>query len=541
MKPLKHLVVSSITAAALLTGSSVWAAELSGDALYTSQGQIMSDVGTHAGIGDFDDINGKAAAAAFRSPSSVAQLPDGGIIVADTRNHMIRKIKDGQVTTFAGPEVTVTKDEQGFPTGGFLNGKASESFFNEPSAIAVDGNGNVYVADAGNHAIRKIDTKGQVTTLAGNGVMGNKDGKGTEAQFDHPTDLAVTTDGIVYVADTLNHEIRKITPDGTVSTLNAASTRAIQIRPGAASFAGEYKDGALSVAKFNEPSGIALDSKGNLYVSDTGNQRIRYVDLSSGTVKTVAGFSSQLSGNTWYDKDELYVDGDYADGQALKAKFNFPKGLAVTSEGGLLIADSLNHSIRYLLNDRVSTIAGQAKTGESDGVESAAAFYNPTDVIVTEQGNLVVADAFNNKIRKILPYHLPQGLPDNGEIKVVNGNTIIQFDAQPELSEGRTMVPVRAISEALGYEVKYTEANGTSTIQLIKGDVTVELYIGRTGVKRITGNQPAVLQKTDAAPYISQDRTYVPIRFFAEQIGLDVEWDDAHKTVILRTKSYDVE
>ncbi|KRE48283.1 stalk domain-containing protein [Paenibacillus sp. Soil724D2] len=538
MKPLKHILVSSLVAATLLGGSSTWAAGLSTDALLSSNGQILSDVSTFAGIGDFEDKNGDALSAAFRAPGSVVQLSDGSILVADTRNHLIRKISDGKVTTFAGPEVVVTKNNQGFPTGGLVDGKSSESFFNEPTGLTVDAKGNVYVADSANNAIRKVDTNGQVSTLAGNGVPGNKDGKGAEAKFNHPSDVAVAADGTLYVADSLNHVIRKIAVDGSVSTLNAAATRAIQVRPGEASFAGEFQDGSLATAKFNEPTGLVLDSKGNLFVSDTGNQRIRYIDLQAGTVTTVAGSTPELSNHTIYDKNELYAGGDFADGDALKAKFDFPKGLAVTSEGGVLISDSLNHVIRYLLNGKVSTIAGTVQTGETDGVEQAAEFYNPSDVLVTAQGNIVVADSSNNKIRRVAPYHLPGDLANNNEVKVVNDNKVISFDAKPEIQGGRTMVPVRAISETFGYEVKYVELAGKSVVQLIKGDVTVELTIGETGVVRKQAGQSDIKQVTDASPYVKQDRTYVPVRFFAEQIGLDVQWDAAHQTAILRTKSY---
>jgi hypothetical protein len=342
----------------------------------------------------------------------------------------------------------------------------------------------------------------------------------------------------VYVADSLNHVIRKITVDGSVSTLNAAATRAIQIRPGEASYAGEFQDGSLATAKFNEPAGLVLDSKGNLFVSDTGNQRIRYIDLQAGMVTTVAGSTPVLSNQTIYDKNELYAGGDFADGDALKAKFDFPKGLAVTSEGGVLISDSLNHMIRYLLNGKVSTIAGTVQTGEADGVEQTAEFYNPSDVLVTAQGNIVVADSSNNKIRRIAPYQLPGNLANNNEVKVVNGDKVISFDAEPEIQGGRTMVPVRAISETFGYEVKYVERAGKSIVQLIKGDVTVELTIGETGVVRKQVGQSDIKQVTDASPYVKQDRTFVPVRFFAEQISLDVQWDAAHQTAILRTKSY---
>lgn len=538
MKPLRQIFVSSIVVATLLGGSSAWAAGLDADSLKSNTGQILSDVSTLAGIGDFEDREGDALQAAFRAPGSVLQLADGSFLIADTRNHVIRKVKDGQVTTFAGPEIAILKNSQGFPTGGLLDGKASESFFNEPTGLALDAQGNVYVADAGNHAIRKIDVNGNVSTIAGNGVPGNKDGKGADASFNHPSDIAVTADGTVFVADTLNHVIRKVAANGQVTTLTAPVTRAIQVRPGEASFAGEYHDGSLSTALFNEPSGLALDGKGNMYVSDTGNQRIRYIDFATGLVSTIAGSTPSVSASTIYAKNELYAEGDFADGQALKAKFDFPKGLAVTTEGGLLIADSLNHSVRYLLNGQVTTLTGTLQTGEADGVEQSAEFYSPSDVIATRQGTLVVADASNNKIRKITPYHLPANVSKDGLVKVVSGNKLISFDAQPEIQDGRTMVPVRAISETFGYKVTYVERAGKSVVQLSKGDLTVELTIGETGIVRKQAGAPDRKLETDAAPYVKQDRTYVPIRFFAEQIGLDVQWDAPHQTAILRVKSY---
>jgi sugar lactone lactonase YvrE len=538
MKPLQQIFVSSIIVATLLGGSSAWAAGLSADALKSSNGQILSDISTLAGIGDFEDRDGDALQAAFRAPSSVLQLADGSLLIADTRNHVIRKVKDSQVSTFAGPALAVLKNAQGFPTGGLLDGKASEAFFNEPTGLALDAKGNVYVADAGNHAIRKIDVNGIVSTVAGNGVPGNKDGKGLEATFNHPSDLAISADGTVYVADSLNHAIRKIAADGRVTTLSAPVTRVIQVRPGEASFAGEYHDGSLSAATFNEPSGLALDGKGNLYVSDSGNQRIRYIDFASGSVSTIAGSTPTVGGSAIYGKNELYAVGDYADGEALKAKFDFPKGLSVTSEGGLLIADSLNHSVRYLLNGQITTVTGTPQTGEADGVEQSAAFYNPSDVLVTTQGNVVVADASNNKVRKITPYQLPETVSNDGHVKVVSGNKLISFDAQPEIQDGRTMVPVRAISETFGYKVTYAERAGKSIVQLSKGDLTVELTIGETGITRKQAGLPDLKVDTDVAPYVKQDRTYVPIRFFAEQIGLDVQWHAAVQTAILRVKAF---
>ncbi len=538
MKSIKKLLLASIASATLLTGTTAWGASLSTDSLRTADSRIMADVTTFAGIGDFEDTNGAALAAAFRSPAGVLTLADGSVLVADTRNHLIRKIANGQVTTFAGPEIAVTFNEHGFPVGGYLDRKASESFFNEPVGLAADSNGNIYAADAANNMIRKIDTGFQVSTIAGEGVIGSKDGKGKAAQFNHPSDIAAASDGTLYVADTLNHLIRKIAADGTVTTLNAPSKRVVEIRPGEASYVGDFKDGSLKDAKFNEPSGLALDAKGNLYVSDTGNQRIRYIDFAAGVVTTVAGGNQAYDGKSIYDANELYALGDFADGDANHARFDFPKGIAVTSEGGLLIADSLNHAIRFLYDGKVSTISGMITTGETDGVESAAEFYNPTDVAVKADGVIVVADSFNNKVRVINPYRLPADLPNDDSIKVVYKNKVISFDAQPEIDNDRTMVPVRAIAEAMGYEVKYAEQGYARIVQLIKGDLAIELPIGRTGLKRVIKGVEGTEKATDAAPYVKEDRTYVPVRFFAEEIGLDVQWDQVTSTAILRNKQF---
>ena len=186
--------------------------------------------------------------------------------------------------------------------------------------LAVDAKGNVYVADSGNNAIRKVDMNGNVSTLQEMAFLETRMVKVRRPAFNHPSDVAVAADGTVYVADSLNHAIRKIAVDGNVSTLTAAVSRVIQIRPGEASFAGDYHDGSLSTATFNEPSGLALDSKGNLYVSDTGNQRIRYIDLASRDCDDDCWIDTSISTSTIYEKNELYAGGDFADGDALESE-----------------------------------------------------------------------------------------------------------------------------------------------------------------------------------------------------------------------------
>ncbi|SDC22924.1 Glucose/arabinose dehydrogenase, beta-propeller fold [Paenibacillus sp. UNCCL117] len=527
MKQAVKIIALSLIASALAGGSGASAAALSTDGLRGSDNRLLLQVTTEAGSGDMGNLNGARLQANFRLPNGLTAGPDGSVYVADTRNHEIRKLSDGRVSTAAG--IYYQKDGKGMPIGGLLDGKSDMSLLSQPTGLAADAAGNVYVADTGNHAIRRIDPSGQVTTIAGDGIMGSKDGQGAQARFQGPRDVAVAADGTIYVADTLNHLIRSISPAGAVKTLNAASDRYVEVSKGQAAPAGDYADGALASAKFNEPSGLALDAQGNLYVSDTGNQRIRYIDLVQGTVSTVAGIG-QAERLT-----ELYVPGGYADGAAATVAFNFPLGLAVTEEGGLVVADSQNHSIRYVLDGQVTTLAGTPGqwTGELDGIEAYAEFQRPSDVAVLPDGGILVADSYNNKIRLLQPYRLPASITADGSVKVVLDQRQIAFDAMPEIDNGRTMVPVRAITEALGYEVKFDD--DTRAVRLAKAGVTIELYVDRTGVKRIQDGVEGQLKETDTAPYIKQDRTYVPIRFFAEEIGLDVQWDNVTRTAILRS------
>jgi sugar lactone lactonase YvrE len=534
MKKASTIVAMAFISSLLISTTSVWGASLS-DSLKGSNDQILTDVTSLAGIGDFGLKDGEAARSTFRNPSGEVVLADGSILIADTRNHVIRKLKDGQVSTFAG--LNVNKDEKGFPIGGRYDGTVEASFFQEPKGLALDSKGNLFVADAGNNAIRKIDSNGNVTTVAGNGEIGIKDAAGSAATFHRPSDVAVAADGTLYVADTLNHAIRSISTNGQVKTLNALSGRLIEATPGQVVQAGDYLDGPLQTAKFNEPTGLALDSKGNLFVSDTGNQRIRYIDFQQNTVSTVAGSSKSDVPGSIFAKKELYAPGDFADGPADKAFFNSPQGIAATNEGGLLIADSLNHSIRYLINGQVITLAGAAnlRGGEADGVDRVASFKNPSDVTLAADGSIIVTDAYNNKVRKISAYQLPTDLPKDNNVKVAYASRWIQFDAQPEIVNDRTMVPVRAITEALGYTVTFNDAD--RSVQLTKGGVTIELYIDKTGLKRIVQGKDAAVKETDVSPYIKEDRTYVPVRFFAEEIGMDVQWDNATRTAILRPKT----
>ncbi len=492
--------------------------------------EALTSVSVFAGSGDFEDWDGAALQASFRMPQGIAVLKDGSVLVADSRNHLIRQVKNGQVSTYAG--FMLDADVSGVPSGGWHDGAKQTAVFNGPSGMDTDSEGNVYFADTESHLIRKISTSGIVSTIAGDGVLGHEDGAGTEARFYHPQDAAVAADGTIYVADTLNHLIRLITPDGQVTTLNAPSERVVEVIAGNAVPAGDYADGELSASKFNEPTSIAIDNKGNLFVSDTGNHLIRSIDLAEGTVTTVAGLShGELP---LYEKGALYAEGGYADGASEEARFQSPRGIALTKEQGLIIADSLNHTIRYLINGHVSTIAGvPSQFGYVDGINGHNLLHNPTDVAVLPSGNLLIADSYNNKIRELEFYELPSNLPSNDQVKVVVEDAIISFDAQPEIAKGRTMVPVRALSETMGYKVSFDD--NERTIKLTKGDMTIVLQVGSRMIstENATTNTK-VQQEIDASPYTKDGRTYVPVRFFSEAFGTDVRWDKHTRTVILR-------
>jgi hypothetical protein len=317
-----------------------------------------------AGTSGFTD--GSGAAARFYFPSDAAVDAAGNIYVADTDNHTIRKVTPaGTVTTLAGLA----------GTNGSADGSGTAARFNHPSGVAVDAAGNVYVADTDNDTIRKITSAGVVTTLAGSaGVSGSADGSGTAARFSGPSGIAADAAGNLYVADTLNHTIRKVTSSGAVSTV-----------AGLAGASGSA-DGTGAVARFHGPQGLAVDSLGNLYVADTNNDTIRKVVLSTGAVNTVAG-QAGISGS--------------ADGTGSQARLYFPSGVAVDRSGNLYVADTENSTIREITSAGVVlTVAGQAGvSGGDDGAGIAARFHFPAGLAVDDAGDIYVADTSNHTLR----------------------------------------------------------------------------------------------------------------------------------------------
>jgi hypothetical protein len=524
MNSVKRKIISVAGAIALLF--SVPALAQAGSTDWTSSSKLY-EVRTWAGKNEWGNVNGAVGSATFFHPRSIVSLPDGRLLVADKGNHVLRILTAEQVASYAGFDLG--EDEAGLPIGAYNDGPLAQSVFQEPAGLAVDAQGNIYVADSGNHAIRKITPDGTVTTLAGNGVFGLADGLRSAARFDTPNDVAVDASGNVYVADTLNHVIRKITPAGRVTTLTAPSTRVVEYFPGAVEFVGDFLDGPIASARFNEPSGLVIDDKGNLYVSDRGNQRIRYIDFSTGQVTTVAG-----GGN--YGTQAPYVEGDYIDGPAQSARFNAPEGLALTPDGTLVVADSLNHVIRLIRDGQVTTLAGVGtEYGHVNGVPGSAQFNHPTDVAVLADGRLVIADEFGNKIRILQKYAKPDNLPDDKMVKVLLNGALVQSDVPAQLKDNWTFLPLRSVSEALGYTVTFETANSEATLS--KDGIEYKIASGSATVtKSVNGSVSTVL--LNAPAFIQQNRMLVPVRFFAEESGLDIQWDQQATTVVIRNKTF---
>ena len=261
------------------------------------------------------------------------------------------------VSTFAGS------------TQGFTDGTGNAAKFGRTDGVGVDSDGNVYVADGGNHKIRKITSSGVVSTFAGS-TQGYADGTGTDAKFNNPVRIALDADNNLYVTDNGNTKIRKITPAGVVTTLAGSSLG--------------FADGPGASAKFNQLGGLDLDTAGNVYVADGNNNRIRKI-TPSGVVSTFAGSTS-----------------GFTDGTGTDAQFKIPYGIVVDAADNVFVAEAYNHAVRKITPAGVvSTVAGSGVFGFANGTGSEAQFRHAYDITIDAAGNLYVADVGNHMIRKV--------------------------------------------------------------------------------------------------------------------------------------------
>ncbi len=404
--------------------------------------RLVAGSGNQGGLGD----GGPAFRAQLQSPTGVAVDGQGNVFIADSENSRVRKVSaDGTMSTFAG---------QASPAGGGISGysgdggPATSALLMLPWAVAVDGQGNVFIADAEASVIRKVNPAGTITTFAGDGVpdFGGDGGPATSAQLNFPQGVAVDGQGNVFIADTINSRIRKVAPNGTITTV--AGTGDFDF----------YGDGGPATdAALMAPEGIAADGQGNLLIADTGNGRIRKVN-SSGTITTIAGtgdFGFGGDGGPAIDaqfdrpvgvagdsQGNVFVADQFNDrvrkisaagtitsvvtvlgssGPAVQAPFFFPGGPAVDTQGNIYVTDFLNNRVEKVTPDgMIATVAGTLADGFSGdgGPATAAELSGPVDVAVDGQGNLFIADSNNLRIRKVSPA---------GTITTVAGNGTFGF------------------------------------------------------------------------------------------------------------------
>jgi len=340
-----------------------------------TRNSIAQNIITFAGNGTtgFSGDGGMATAADMNSPYGIALDGAGNVYIADGNNQRIRKVNaSGVITTIAG------NGTSGFSGDG---GAATAARLNYPSGVAVDAAGNIYIADASNQRIRKVNTSGIMSTIAGRGIMGfsGDGGAGTAAELDYPRGITVDGSGNVYFADQLNNRIRKISSTGIISTVAGDGT---------SGYSGD--GGPATAAGLNSPAGVAIDNFGNLYIADESNQRVRMVSASTGFISTIAGTGAYGSAGDGYP--------------ATMAEVYFPKSVAVDGIGNVYIADEMNNKIRKVdPTGMMSTFAGNGTGGYSgDGAPATAAELDePWYVVSDAKGNVFVADNYNDRVRMI--------------------------------------------------------------------------------------------------------------------------------------------
>jgi trimeric autotransporter adhesin len=330
--------------------------------------------------------------------TDVASSANGFLYTTDTRNGVVRRVsQQGDVLTLAGGGDTARGDQ----------GPATAALLNRPSGVAADSAGNIYIADRNNHRIRKVDTDGKIQTIAGIGMSGNTGDGGPAilASLNQPSALAMNAVGDIYISDTGNHRVRVITASGDMNTL---------VGSGVAGFSGD--GGPALTAQLNSPSGIAIDPAGIIYIADTGNNRIRSV-IPDGTIATIA---SDLKGPRGLALDSLgYLYFTEETGKRVRrldpitgdvvniapGSWSAPRGITVTSTNQLFVADTGHQQILTIdRKGRALAVAGTGSLGFSGdgGAALRAELGYPSNVAVAASGDLLIADLDNDRIRRLI-------------------------------------------------------------------------------------------------------------------------------------------
>ena len=449
------------------------------------------------GTSGFSGDGGPATSASLRGPRGVAVDGDGNLLIADAYNDRIRKVDpSGIITTVAGNSAS------GFSGDG---GPAANARFDFPQGVAVDGAGNLFIADSQNQRIRKVDPSGIITTVAGGGVgtrgFTGDAGPATSARLWSPGGVAVDGAGNLFIADSNGQRVRKVDASGTITTVAGAGSG----RPG---FVGD--GGPATEATLQFPRGLAVDGAGNLFIADTQNHRIRKVD-SSGVITTVAG-----NGTSGFSGDG---------GPATEASLAAPGGVAVDSAGNLFIADHDNHRIRKVdAAGIISTVAGNGRArartqtqglGGDGGPATAANLDSPGGVTVDGAGNLFIAEG--QRVRKVDPsgiistvasgLRFPRAVVVDGagNLFIAEGNIRILAE------RGRILKvdPSETITTVAGYAFDLVGDGGPATSarlvnpQAVAVDGAGNLFISDVGARGMQTGVAQRIRKVDASSIIT--------------------------------------
>lgn len=358
----------------------------------------------------------------------------GNLFIADSRRHVIRRVDTAGIITTVAGNGLL-----GFSGDG---GPATSARLNAPYGVAVDGAGNLYIGEENNHRVRRVDALGIITTLAGNGIrgFGGDGGPATSANLDSPRTVAADAAGNVFIADTMNHRIRWVDLDGVIRTVAGN---------GSDVFSGD--GGPATSASIGDPFGVAVDAAGTLFIADTDNNRVRMVDA-AGTITTAAG-----NGMAFFSGD---------DGPATNASLYYPQGLAVDLAGNLVIADTSNHRIRRMdAAGSITTIAGDGTPDFSGdgGPAISASLSSPSGMAIDGGGNLIIADSGNHRIRRV---------DAAGSIATIAGDGTRGFSGDGGPATGASLNSARAIAldaqnnifiaDSNNYRIRRVDAAGGS-------------------------------------------------------------------------------